>query len=133
MEQRPPPTESDPAVSDDSAAFDPTTERGLHNPRMLDLIQLNDSGSSVELHIIEFRPWSESFQNELEEKFNNYLDYVLDGHLVAQYPAYDGKPITLVLQYTEEPTEEHVTLFAVIERYVNSIGWQFASRKRDGV
>jgi len=112
-------------------SFDPTTERGVHNPRMLDLVQLNLTQESVELHIIEFRRWSDSFQEELEEKFNNYLDYVLDGHLIAQYPSYQGKPITLVIQYTEEPTTAIVELFAVIERYLNSIGWSFASKARE--
>ena len=118
-------------MSEEASTFDPSRERGMHNSRMLDLIQLSADGEKVELHMIEYRSWCESFQNDLEEKFNNYLDYVLDGHLVNQYPQYQGKLPTIVLQYSEEPTSEVQTLLSVMERYVSSIGWKFETRPRN--
>lgn len=64
--------------------------RGLRSERVIDLITLSTDQSRPELQIIETdTPESiENFFSLLEEKLNNYLDYLLDGHFASQFPQY---------------------------------------------
>ena len=102
-------------------------ERGVSNPRVIDLIAPFQSESSqpesskaeslkaesgVELVMIEDRPWgSDPAQlDQLQEKLNNYLDYVLDGFLAQQYPAYAGRKIRIALECVNAVSYTHLTL-----------------------
>jgi len=69
------------------AASAPREERGVHNPRVVDLIRPGEGGG-VELLMLESRPWgSDPLQlAQLEEKLNAYLGYVQTGALVRDYP-----------------------------------------------
>ena len=131
--------------ADGSAPQDEPPHRGVRNPRVIDLITpiadsvksfsgadaLSGSGANaptgVELLMIEDRPWgSEPAQlDELQEKLNNYLDYVLDGFLVQQYPAYAGLKIRIALECVAEPKGAEQGLLEAIERYLASTGIGF--------
>lgn len=108
-------------------AFDPTTERGVHNPRVIDLIAPSEDGAGVVLTMMESRPWrSDPKQLEqLQEKFNNYLDYAIDGYLVQQYPQYQGRKVFIELQIQNPPDAEIASLLEAMERYALSIGIVF--------
>ena len=102
--------------------------RGVRNPRIIDLIIPTPEG--VTLRMIEDRPWnSEPEQvDQLGAKFNNYLDYVLDGWLVRQYPSYQGKKVTIELEYAAEPGEHERRLFTEMRQYAVSVGIGFQAK-----
>ena len=108
--------------------FDQTRERGIHNPRMIDLIAFDQHGDRVVLTMIEFREWSASAAQvkELKEKFNNYLDYVLDGYLVQQYPQYANKQVALQLQCVGAPPDSIVSLLEAMQSYAKGVGLHFS-------
>jgi hypothetical protein len=88
--------------------LDELSERGVKNPKVVDLIR--STSDAVELVMIEDRPWGSSplQSDELAEKFNNYLDYILDGFLFDHYPQYKDSSIRIVLEYASPigPLEE---------------------------
>ena len=79
--------------------------RGVRNPYVVDRIERDPASGRVVLVMLEPRPWgSEAEQlDQLEEKLNSYLGYVLGGHLVRQYPAYEGVPVRFQLECVAEP------------------------------
>ena len=97
-------------------------EPGVQNPAMLDLITLDPSGQVV-LAMLERRPWGASPRqlNEIEEKINRYLGYVLDGFLAQHYPQYVGKPVQIRLDCVEAP---HGQAQAFVEAAGHAIGAQ---------
>lgn len=111
----------------DETPFDPATHRGVENPKVIDLISYDGVANKVTLLMIENRSWNSTPQQitELEEKFNNYIDYVLDGWLVKQYPQYSGLPVFIKLECREEPDKRELMLFEVMAEFAerNGIGF----------
>ena len=101
--------------------FDETTERGVHNPRVIDLIAKVED--RIVVTMMEFRDWGSDPEqlDQIEVKFNNYLDYIFDGHLVQQYPQYQNLPITIAIQSRQEPDAHAASLFQAMQRYLESI------------
>lgn len=119
---------SDKKTSGDTALQDEPLPRGVRQPRVIDLITpVNELPPRVELLMIEDRPWgSDPAQlDQLQEKLNNYLDYVLDGFLTQQYPDYVGRKIRIALQCVTEPKGPERGLIEAIERYLASTGIEF--------
>lgn len=106
--------------------LDETTERGVHNPRVIDLIAFDQSADVVRIHLIEFRPWEETRSRfeQLQDKFNNYLDYVLDGYLVEQYPQYRNKKVNFVLECSSEPSRQFAELIEAMRRFAKNAGFE---------
>ena len=80
-------------------------EPGVENPMLLDLIAVDPATDKVVLTMIERRAWGadpRQFQ-QIEEKINRYMGYVLDGFLAEQYPQYEGKAVQIRLECAEEP------------------------------
>ena len=78
---------------------------GVENAKVVDLISVDAASNKVVLTMIERRPWGASdrqFQ-QIEEKINRYMGYVLDGFLAEQYPQYEGKAVQIRLECAEEP------------------------------
>ena len=97
---------------------------GVHNPHVIDLISLDPEANEVVLLMLEERPWG-TVSNQLEQlddKYNNYVSYVLDGHLAKQYPQYADKAVRIQLDCASPPgSREQVRInamrnFAVSER-----------------
>ncbi len=82
--------------------------RGVHNPRVVDLISYDRDRDEVVLLMLEERPWETAPEQprQLEDKFNSYLSYVLDGHLSGQYPQYAGKDVCFRLDCATSPRGE---------------------------
>jgi len=98
--------------------------RGVHNPHVIDLISLDPEANEVVLLMLEERPWG-TVPNQLEQlddKYNSYISYVLDGHLAKQYPQYADKAVRIQLDCASPPgSREQVRInamrnFAVSER-----------------
>jgi hypothetical protein len=83
---------------------------GVENAKVVDLISVDAASGKVVLTMIERRPWGASdrqFQ-QIEEKINRYMGYVLDGFLAEQHPQFEGKAVQLRLECAEEPHGEAV-------------------------
>ena len=78
---------------------------GVENAKVVDLIGVDPASDKVVLTMIERRPWGASDQQfqQIEEKINRYMGYVLDGFLADHYPQYEGKKVQLRLECAEEP------------------------------
>ena len=101
--------------------------RGVRNPRVVDLVSLDAQSDEVVLLMLEERAWgSEPEQlRELEAKFNSYLTYVLDGHMVKQYPQYEGKPVRFTLDCATRPGEGERAMLAAMGSFAESEGLLF--------
>ena len=80
-------------------------ERGVANPSVVDLIEIDDETGEVVLVMIEERDWSDDFARlkQLEDKINAYFVFVLDGFLVREYPEYEGRVVRLQLDCRGAP------------------------------
>jgi hypothetical protein len=104
-----------------SEQIDPLKTRGVKNPKSLDLIELSEDKTTVNLTMIEDRPWASSEEqiNELEEKVNNYVDYIIDGWFAKQFPQYQGKKLQVILQCVEAPDKRETVLLEAARRYLS--------------
>ncbi len=93
--------------------------RGVHNPRVVDLIRLDAESDEVVLLMVEERPWGtvpEQF-GQLEDKFNSYLSYVLGGHLAEEYPQYAGKRVCFELECVGAPGSRELGLLTAMRNF----------------
>ena len=108
--------------------------RGVHNPRVIDLITPDDASGEVVLVMLEERPWGSDPQQlrQLEAKFNAYLSYVLGGHLVQQYPVYAERGVRFQLDCVENPRAEEQAFFTAMSNFAaaESVRFVVAVRQR---
>src|SRR5947207_12765303 len=78
---------------------------GVENAKVVDLISVDPVSGKVVLTMIARRAWGASDQQfqQIEEKINRYMGYVLDGFLAQQQPAYDDKAVHVRLERAEDP------------------------------
>jgi hypothetical protein len=102
-------------------------EPGVHNPAIVDLIELDRETGHVVLAMIERRGWecSPGQFKQIEEKLNRYMGYVLDGHLTSHYPQYEGKPVRIRLDCVHAPAGEAVAFLEAAQRSVREYGLEF--------
>jgi hypothetical protein len=103
-------------------------EPGVQNPRIMDLIEMDPVSEKVVLVMIEQREWGadpRQFQ-EIEEKINRYLGYVLDGHLASHYPQYGGKRVRIRLDCVEEPCGDAIRFVRAADHAIRAEGLEFA-------
>ena len=92
--------------------------RGVHNPRVVDLITSDPATGEVVLVMLERRPFRSQDQlRELEAKFNAYLEYVLGGHMARQYPDYADRPVRFQLDCAENPRSEDRAFFTAMSNF----------------
>ncbi len=119
------------------ASEQPIEVAGLSNPKVIDTIRpgIDDT---VELHLIQELEWSaypDDILKRIEEKLNNYLDYVVDGFFGRHYPQYRGRQVSLVFSYRGTPPfeagppSECAELLAAFARFASSYGIRFITRE----
>ena len=93
--------------------------RGVHNPHVVDLITEEPATGEVLLVMLEPRSWeSEPEQlRQLEAKFNSYLEYVLGGHMVKQYPQYADRRVCFRLECVENPRPADSAFFTAVSNF----------------
>lgn len=113
-----------------SEEAEPPQRRGVANPRIVDLIVPDPERGEVVLKMLEPRPWgaNQSQLQQLEDKINSYLGYVLDGFLVEQYPRYRGVPVRVQLECVEEPSGVAAEMLEAAARFCGKEGLAFAVR-----
>ena len=108
------------------AADAPREERGVHNPRVVDLIRPAEGGG-VELLMLETRPWGSDPGQlaQLEEKLNAYLGYVQSGSLARDYPDYAGAPVRFRLECAAPPEGDAAEMLTAIRDFCAGEGIGF--------
>ena len=97
----------------------PIEERGVHNPKVIDLISRDAETGAVVLTMLEPRPWgsAENQIRQIEEKFNAYLQYALGGNLEHDYPQYAGAPMTFRLECAQIPGEQETPFLEAVVKF----------------
>ncbi len=97
---------------------------GVENSKVIDLISVDAVTDTVVLTMIERRPWGASDQQfqQIEEKINRYMGYVLDGFLVEHYPQHEGKRVQMRLECAEEPHGDAVMFVKAAARAASDHG-----------
>ena len=80
---------------------------GVANPAVIDLFAVDQKTGEVLLAMHEPRPWDDSDErlHELQEKFNAYVSFLLDGEMVAAHPELAGKSARIELRCDHMPDE----------------------------
>jgi hypothetical protein len=114
---------------------EPLEDRGVHNPKVVDLIGFDAVERAVVLTMIETRPWGASPDQikQVEDKFNSYLSYVAAGHLEREYPQYAGAPVIFRLDCVEPPGEQERAFLEAVTEFADGEKIRFVVRiPKDG-
>lgn len=93
-----------------------TNSTGVANPAVIDLFAHDQKTDEVLLVMKENRAWdgSDLRLHELQEKFNAYVSFLLDGEMLSAHPELAGKPTRIELHCTDMPDERAVELLGLI-------------------
>jgi hypothetical protein len=107
-------------------------ERGVENPRVVDLVSFDPESRAVVLTMVEQRPWGSSPDQikQIEDKFNSYLAYVGTGALERDYPQYAGVPVVFHLDCVEEPTRMEASFLDAVTEFAAGEKIRFVVRVR---
>ena len=89
---------------------------GVANPAVIDLFGVDQKTGEVLLAMNEPRPWDGSDErlHEIQEKFNAYVSFLLDGEMIAAHPELAGKPARIELRCDGMPDERALGLLNLI-------------------
>jgi hypothetical protein len=89
---------------------------GVANPAVVDLFGVDGKTGEVVLAMHEARPWDGSDEqlHQLQEKFNAYVSFLLDGEMLTAYPELKGKPARIELRCDQMPDERALELLNLI-------------------
>ena len=93
-----------------------TNATGLANPAVIDLFAHDQKTDEVLLVMKENRPWdgSDLRLHELQEKFNAYVSFLLDGELADAHPELAGKNGRIELRCAKMPEGRELDLLSAI-------------------
>ena len=91
-------------------------QEGVANPAVIDLFALDQKNGEVLLAMNEPRPWDGSDErlHDLQEKFNAYVSFLLDGEMVGAHPELAGKPARIELRCDHMPDDRALGLLNLI-------------------
>ena len=83
---------------------------------VIDLFAVDKKTGEVLLVMNEPRPWDGSDErlHQLQEKFNAYVSFLLDGEMVTAHPELAGKPARIELRCDHIPDERAIGLLGLI-------------------
>ena len=89
---------------------------GVGNPAVIDLFAVDQKTGEILLAMHEPRAWDDSDErlHQLQEKFNAYVSFLLDGEMVAAHPELAGKPARIELRCDYMPDERALALLNLI-------------------
>lgn len=92
------------------------TSTGIANPAVIDLFGVDQKTSEVLLVMNEPRPWDGSHEqlHEMQEKFNAYASFILDGEMTEAHPELAGRSARIELRCQHMPNEEALRLLKAI-------------------
>jgi hypothetical protein len=91
-------------------------QTGIANPAVIDLFGVDQKTGEVLLVMNEPRPWDGGHEqlHEMQEKFNAYASFILDGEMTEAHPELAGRTARIELRCQHLPSEEALTLLQVI-------------------
>ena len=95
---------------------EPAPPGGVEQAHVIDAIVHDARTDWVTMTMVERRAWdgSELQLFQLQEKFNAYVSFALDGEMAEAYPALVGKPIRLRLECATYPDGEVIHFLSVV-------------------
>ena len=92
------------------------TQVGIANPTVIDLFAVDQKSGDVLLVMIESRPWTggEEQLHQLQEKFNTYASFILDGEMTETHPELRNKAARIELRCQHLPSEQALALLQAI-------------------
>jgi len=89
---------------------------GVANAAVIDLFGVDQKTGEVLLAMNEPRVWdgSDARLHELQEKFNAYVSFLLDGEMIAAHPELAGKPARIEVRCEHMPDERALSLLNLI-------------------
>jgi hypothetical protein len=92
------------------------TQTGIANPAVIDLFGVDQNTGEVLLVMNESRPWDGGHEqlHEMQEKFNAYASFILDGEMTEAHPELVGRKARIELRCQHIPDEEALGLLRAI-------------------
>ena len=92
------------------------TQTGIANPAVIDLFGVDRKTGEVLLVMNESRPWDGGHEqlHEMQEKFNAYASFILDGEMIEAHPEFAGRKARIELCCEHVPNEEALGLLQAI-------------------
>ncbi len=93
------------------------TATGVANPAVIDMFGLDQKRNEVLLVMNEERTWEDDADeqlHQLQEKFNAYASFVLDGEMTTAHPELEGKPARIELRCAHMPGDRAIELLGMI-------------------
>lgn len=89
---------------------------GVANPGVIDLFGFDQKTGEVLLVMSEVRPWNGGDEqlHELQEKFNAYASFILDGEMTSAHPDLAGKQTRIELRCNDVPSEKALVMLQAI-------------------
>ena len=89
---------------------------GVTNPAVIDLFALDAKSDEVLLIMNERQPWDGSDErlHKVQERFNAYASFLLDGEMLTEHPELTGKRARIELHCAEMPDERAIELLGSI-------------------
>ena len=89
---------------------------GMANPTVIDVFALDQKTGEVLLVMRESRPWTDGHEqlHQLQEKFNTYASFILDGEMTEAHPELKGKSARIELRCRHFPSDEALALLQAI-------------------
>ena len=103
----------------DSSKSSPVSELlrgGVEQAGVIDLFALDQKTDEILLAMHEPRPWDGSDErlHQLQEKFNAYVSFLLDGEMIAAHPELAGKTARIELRCDQMPDDRALALLNLI-------------------
>lgn len=92
------------------------TQVGIANPTVIDLFGVDRKSGEVLLVMNESRPWTggDGQLHELQEKFNAYASFILDGEMTEAHPELKGRSARIELRCRHLPSDQALALLQAI-------------------
>jgi hypothetical protein len=92
------------------------TRTGIANPEVIDLFGVDQKTNEVLLVMNEPRPWDGGHEqlHEMQEKFNAYASFILDGEMTEAHPELAGRTARIQLRCKYMPGKEALALLQAI-------------------
>ena len=89
---------------------------GIANPAVIDLFAVDQKSGEVLLVMNESRPWTGGDEqlHELQEKFNTYASFILDGEMMDAHSELKGRSARIELRCRHLPSDEALALLQTI-------------------
>jgi hypothetical protein len=89
---------------------------GIANPAVIDLFGFDSARGQLLLVMNEPGPWDGGDEqlHQLQEKFNAYTSFLLDGEMASSHPDLAGKPARIELRCDQMPSDAGLALLQAI-------------------